>query len=357
MDLCREPGRAVVKSIDPRGSSVVVLRLFPSDAPFVYREGQYLSVALPSASERRSYSMAAPCSPDGAIELHIRLHEHGIFSKMLREEIKVGTSLTLSGPYGDCVWNVPDNIPSTVLLLATGTGIAPLKAIVERHVPTGALHDIWLYWGGQTPEDFYAATELQSLERAFPNFHFVPVLRIGDTKWKGATGFVQDVAASSHPDLSKAYVFACGAPVMVQMARDLLVSRNGLSEDRFHFDSFEPSVHSEASKHESGLTVTILATLSDGSVHPVQCRVGQILMKPLLSENLVKAICGGNQSCGTCRVTVRRSDSSSLAELSRSERRLLGTLPGSGPFDRLSCQLEVRPEHEGLYVNIPASEF
>jgi CDP-4-dehydro-6-deoxyglucose reductase, E3 len=356
-DPSGKPGRAVVESIDHRGPSVVVLRLVPLEAPFDYREGQYLSVALPGTSEHRSYSMAAPCSPTGAIELHIRLHEKGLFSTMLREQIKIGTSLTMSGPYGNCVWDVPENVASTVLLLATGTGIAPLKAIAERHVPAGGQHDIWLYWGGETPEDLYAATELQSLAKAFPHFHFVPVLRTGDDGWKGATGFVQDVAASTHPDLSETYVFACGAPMMVQMARELFVSCNGLLEDRFNFDSFESSVNLHAAKVESWSKVRLFASLPDGSVHPVQCRIGQTLMSSLVSEKFVEAICGGNQSCGTCRVTVGQADFSNLPELSRSERRLLATLPGSSPFDRLSCQLEVCPEHEGMFVNIPPSEF
>jgi CDP-4-dehydro-6-deoxyglucose reductase, E3 len=350
-------GRAVVDSIDVRGPSVVVLRLSALDTPFVYREGQYLSIALPGGADHRSYSMATPCSPEGAIELHIRLHEDGMFSRMLREQIRVGSSLTLSGPYGDCVWNVPDEVASTVILLATGTGIAPLKAIVERHVPTAAQHDVWLYWSAKAPEDFYATAELQSLESAFPHFHFVPVLRTGNPKWQGATGSVEAIAASMHRDLSKAYVFACGAPAMVQRARDLFLSSRGLAEDRFYSDPFEPSDVSQTSKSESGSAVTVNASLPDGSLCQVPCRAGQTLMSALVAENLVKAICGGNQSCGTCRVTIAERDFSSLPQLSRSENRLLRNLPDSGPFDRLSCQLEVWPEHEGLFVAIPSSDF
>jgi CDP-4-dehydro-6-deoxyglucose reductase, E3 len=358
-------GRAVVDSIDLRGPSVVVLRLSAADAPFVYREGQYLSVALPGGSDHRSYSMATPCSPDGAIELHIRLHQDGMFSRMLREQIRVGSALTLSGPYGDCVWNVPDEVASTVILLATGTGVAPLKAIVERHVPTAAQHDIWLYWSAKAPEDFYATAELQSLEQAFPHFHFVPVLRAGHAGWQGATGSVEAIAASMHGDLSRAYVFACGAPAMVQRARELFVSSKGLSEDRFYFDSFESSADLQALKRdsgsdsgpESGPDITVLASLPDGSLRPVPCHAGQTLMSALVAENLVKAICGGNQSCGTCRVTLAEPDFSRLPQLSRSENRLLRNLPDSGPFDRLSCQLEVRPEHEGLFVTLPSSDF
>jgi CDP-4-dehydro-6-deoxyglucose reductase, E3 len=157
--------------------------------------------------------------------------------------------------------------------------------------------------------------------------------------------------------LSKAYVFACGAPAMVQRARDLFLSSRGLAEDRFYSDPFEPSDVSQTSKSESGSAVTVNASLPDGSLCQVPCRAGQTLMSALVAENLVKAICGGNQSCGTCRVTIAERDFSSLPQLSRSENRLLRNLPDSGPFDRLSCQLEVWPEHEGLFVAIPSSDF
>jgi CDP-4-dehydro-6-deoxyglucose reductase, E3 len=105
------------------------------------------------------------------------------------------------------------------------------------------------------------------------------------------------------------------------------------------------------------ITVTVLASLPDGSVHEVQCGVGETLMSALVMENLVPAICGGNQSCGTCRVTLSQQDFSSLPQLSKSENRLLRNLPDSGPFDRLSCQLEILPEHEGWFVTIPSSDF
>jgi CDP-4-dehydro-6-deoxyglucose reductase, E3 len=103
--------------------------------------------------------------------------------------------------------------------------------------------------------------------------------------------------------------------------------------------------------------VTVLASLPDGSVREVQCGVGETLMSALVMESLVPAICGGNQSCGTCRVTLSELDFSGLPQISRSEDRLLRNLPDSGPFDRLSCQLEILPEHEGLFVTIPSSDF
>ncbi|QXE07184.1 2Fe-2S iron-sulfur cluster binding domain-containing protein [Paraburkholderia sprentiae WSM5005] len=351
--------QAQVESLERRGESVVILRLRPVDAPFAYTEGQYLSISVPGTAERRSYSMASRCHPDGAIDLHIRLHKDGLFSRMLREQIGAGSSLTFSGPYGNCVWSVPDTEAATVILLATGTGIAPLKAMVERHLPDAARNDVWLYWGAETPDDFYVADELQSLEQAFPYFHFIPVVRSENERWTGSKGFVQDVAASAHPDLRNAYVFACGAPAMIRSARDLLVSRNHLLADRYFFDAFEPSMFPRAASLNpySVSSVAVVVSMPDQSVRSVRCPVGASLMLSLVSKNIIHAICGGNQSCGTCRVTIEGSAISRLPEITKSERRLLRALPDSGPFDRLSCQLNVAPEHEGMHITIPCGMF
>jgi CDP-4-dehydro-6-deoxyglucose reductase, E3 len=358
--------QALVKSLEPRGGSVVILRLAPLGMRFNYREGQYLSITLPGTTERRSYSMATPCRADGMLELHIRLHEHGLFSRMLGGRIVAGSVLTLSGPYGDCVWRVPPDEDAKVILLATGTGIAPLKAMVERHIRSTARNDVWLYWGVDCPGDLYAANALHALERECMHFHFVPVMRADHPDWAWARGYVQDVASAAHADLDNAYVFACGSPAMVRMARERFVSERGLSNARFFFDAFEPSVQRsvEASgaapiqeKQEKGEAVSVSVSLPDGAVQTVHCEVGHSLMQALAAENFVQAICGGNQSCGTCRVTFDDEDFAHLPVMSRTEKRLLGALPASGPFDRLACQVEVQNVHEGLHVTVPPRDF
>lgn len=351
--------QALVQRVERRGKSIIMLRLRVLEAPFTYVEGQYLSISLPGTDERRSYSMASPCRLDGEIDLHIRLHEGGSFSGMLRDQIRAGSLLTLSGPYGNCVWTVPKADPAMVILLATGTGIAPLKAMIERHLPDGEENDVWLYWSAENPDDFYVAQEMQALEKAYPSFHFVPVLRTGRDDWTGSNGYVQDVAAAAHPDLRNAYVFACGAPAMIRSARELLVNSNHLSPDKYFFDAFEPSTvaHSGYSDLESIERVAVVVSMPDGAIRSVRCPVGKSLMRALESENIVQAICGGNQSCGTCRITIDRSDAARLPQASGTEKRLLRALPASGPFDRLSCQIAVALEHEGLHVTIPDGAF
>ncbi|WP_414449774.1 FAD-binding oxidoreductase [Burkholderia sp. 22PA0099] len=350
--------QAQVQSLEFRGQSVVILNLLPENTAFHYREGQYLSIALPGTDQHRSYSMASPCRPDGAIELHIRLHEHGAFSHMLRERIEIGSTLTLSGPYGDCIWSVPADACAKVILLATGTGIAPLKAMIERHARSAPRNAVWLYWGGDRPEDFYVAQALRALEQECAHFHFVPVLREGAPDWAGARGFVQDIAAADHPDLGDAYVFACGSPIMVRMARERLMTTCGLPEDRFFFDAFEPSEpHADAAARASDAPVTLSVQLPNGARHAVRCRAGEPLMRSLVAEHFVQAICGGNQSCGTCRVTFDEADLARLPVMSRAERRLLAALPASGPCDRLSCQLNADARYEGLQLRIPPQDF
>lgn len=350
--------QARVQRLEFRGRSVAILQLRLQDAAFHYHEGQYLSIALPGTNQHRAYSMASPCRPDGTIELHIRLHEHGAFSRMLRERIDVGSTLTLSGPYGDCIWGVPADARAKVILLATGTGIAPLKAMIERHARIASDNEMWLYWGGDRPEDLYVAAALQALAHECPRFHFVPVLAAAEADWVGARGFVQDIAAADHPDLGEAYVYACGAPVMVRMARERLTAACGLPEDRFFFDAFEPSAPGEeAASNASDGPITLSVQLPGGARRAVRCRAGEPLMRALVAEHLVQAICGGNQSCGTCRVTLDETELAWFPIMSRAEKRLLAALPDSGPHDRLACQLEIDACHEGLRLRIPEQDF
>ncbi len=226
-------------SVDRVASDVVILKLDGSDHPMSYREGQYLALELPNG-DMRSYSLAQPCLPDGQLELHVRLRAQGMMSRWLDAGLAAGDTLRLRGPYGDCVWQPPaDDEP--VVMLATGTGIAPLHAMLMRGLASYGSAPISLYWGGRTPGDLYLMAHLKRLARIAQRFTFIPVLSRAEPGWPGARGHVQQVAAERHPDLRNGRVYACGAPAMVQQARALLASRCGLPHGRFLADAFEPA--------------------------------------------------------------------------------------------------------------------
>ena len=147
-------------AIERLGREVRGLRLECADAaPLSFQSGQFVAVTTPGGL-RRSYSMAAAPS-DGGIELHVRLQPGGEFSEWLRCDARPGDALWLEGPYGDCVWR-DDAGAAQTLMLATGTGIAPLRAMLQSGPDRVGRPPIALYWGGRTEDELYLFDELRA---------------------------------------------------------------------------------------------------------------------------------------------------------------------------------------------------
>ncbi|CAN7776792.1 FAD-binding oxidoreductase [Caballeronia sp. LjRoot34] len=353
---------AEVLSVSPLNDSVMKVRLMPlSGKTMKYSEGQFLSIELPDG-DLRSYSMASASTNDRVIELHIRLHRDGKFSRMLRNELATGDTLKVHGPFGTCVWQTPASEVSAIVMLATGTGIAPLNALLEAALQSGCANPVWLYWGATTEADLYLSARFASLAASHRNFHYVPVLSGALGYWQGKRGFVQDAAAADHPDLSNSRVYACGAPSMITAARDLLVGMHGLDPDNFLSDSFVASAISrpaDARRAPVHVNASLVPDQVSGNVpaRTLPSWTGDTLLAALRDADLVKGVCGGNQSCGTCRVTVEKTWFDRLMPAARTESRLLQSIEDSGPFDRLACQIVLEPKLNGLSVSVPRDAF
>lgn len=336
--------------IDLLGPNVVKLALLPtSGARARYLEGQYLSLKLPDG-DARSYSYATACAPDGRIELHVRLHANGKFSEHLRHGLALGDRLDAVGPYGDCIWRPTAREDDPILMLATGTGIAPLKAMLDASLAKCS-NPIWLYWGGVVESDLYIRDYFDALARRNPRFRFTPVLSDADRNWSEARGFVQDIAGAQHGNLLDYHVYACGAPVMVNAAQALFTERLGLDPDHFYADAFE--VSSATTEGQNAQRVELSITRPDHPRARVDLPTGTSLMAALRERQMIAGICGGRQSCGTCRVTLSPAHFKRITPPLRAEQRLLQALPRSGPFDRLSCQLPVGSELSNIHITIP----
>jgi CDP-4-dehydro-6-deoxyglucose reductase len=161
----------------------------------------------------------------------------GLFSGHVFNRMKERDILRLEGPFGSFYLRDSDR---PMVFLASGTGFAPIKAIIEHCIATGVHRDMVLYWGNRTLADMYAAELPERWARELPNFRFVPVLSEPkpDDHWTGRTGFVHEAVMADHPDLSGVQVYACGAPVMVDAARRDFTTRCGLPEDEFYADAF-----------------------------------------------------------------------------------------------------------------------
>jgi NAD(P)H-flavin reductase/ferredoxin len=203
-----------------------------------FRAGQSLEVVLPDGT-RRSYSMAnSPGEADG-VELHIRVHPGGAFSDRLLRGLAPGAPLRLVLPFGEVAPNA--NTDKPLLLLATGTGFAPIASILREAVRRRWRRRLALYRGGRVEEDLYLRDLVARCGRRLPGFRTVEVLSRPAAGWAGRSGHVQHAAAEAWPDMRGVEVYAAGSPAMVAGARMLLAERCGLPADAFFSDAFVAS--------------------------------------------------------------------------------------------------------------------
>lgn len=217
-----------------------VIRLLlqmPANEAFTYHAGQYIEFLLRDGL-RRSYSMAnAPHLIAQGLELHIRHMPGGKFTDQVFGSMKERDILRIEGPYGSFYLREQENKP--IVLLASGTGFAPIKALIEEMQFKGITRPTTLYWGGRRPLDLYMDDWVKAKLTEMPNLRYVPVVSdaLPEDGWAGRTGFVHQAVLQDVPDLSGHQVYACGAPIVVGSAQRDYV-RAGLPMDEFYADAF-----------------------------------------------------------------------------------------------------------------------
>jgi CDP-4-dehydro-6-deoxyglucose reductase len=188
--------------------------------------------------KRRSYSMANAPHADELLTLHIRHMPGGLFTDHVFGAMKERDILRFEGPMGTFFLREDSDKP--IVLLASGTGFAPIKAIVEHWAHLKSTRPITLYWGGRRPHDLYMNVLCESWASTLPNLSFVPVVSdaLPEDSWSGRTGFVHQAVMQDLPDLSAHQVYACGAPLMIEAAQRDFIAACKLPEDEFFADSF-----------------------------------------------------------------------------------------------------------------------
>ncbi|ALV08485.1 FAD-binding oxidoreductase [Roseateles depolymerans] len=218
----------------------VVLRTPPATA-LAFLPGQYIDV-IGAGGLRRSYSVANAPQDDHLIELHIREVPGGEMSQYWFRDAKPNDLLRLRGPLG--TFFLRGHTDRDLVFLATGTGIAPVKAMLEglaRADSATLPRSIHVYWGGRQPADLYwRPEEDHRLDALRPLLSFVPVLSRADSAWEGTRGHVQSALLAQGPDLQNAVVYACGSDAMIRDAQTQL-TRKGLASGSFHSDAFVSS--------------------------------------------------------------------------------------------------------------------
>lgn len=234
-----------VTSLEKVSHDVMVVKLqLPANDTLRYHAGQYVEFILRDGA-RRSYSMAnAPHNGPG-VELHIRHMPGGKFTDHVFTAMKEKEILRVEGPFGSFYLREDSDKP--MVLLASGTGFAPIKALIEQMQFKGITRPATLYWGGRRPADLYMDGWVRERLAQMPNLRYVPVVSnaLPEDNWTGRTGFVHQAVMEDLPDLSGHQVYACGAPVVVDSARAEYPARCRLPAEEFFADSFT----SEADKH------------------------------------------------------------------------------------------------------------
>lgn len=227
-----------VQRLDNLAPDVMLLDVkLPASEQFRFLAGQYVDFLL-AGGRRRSFSIAnAPQAADH-LEFHVRLVDGGNFTHQVFSTMKVKDILRFEGPLGSFFLREESDKP--LILLAGGTGFAPIKGLVEDALERGVRRPMTLYWGSRDRAGLYLP-ELPAVWAArHPAFKFVPVLSDStpEDAWTGRTGWVHEAVMADHPDLSGHEVYACGAPPMIEAARRDFMARCHLPEEAFFADSF-----------------------------------------------------------------------------------------------------------------------
>lgn len=236
--LASEPQRCTAEVLEVRQAShdICVLRLgLPPElsSRLAYQPGQHLRIHL-SDDCTRSYSMARASATDG-VELHIRQIPQGRFSGQKLAALRTGDRLDIELPLGSFYHRAKDERP--LLMLATGTGIAPLRGILESLLDSDDCPPVHLYWGMRDASDLYLHDELQSWRERLYEFNYVPVLSRPSSGWIGRQGHVQQAACEDFDDLSEFGIYLCGSPTMIAEARQAFLGR-GASAEHLYVDGF-----------------------------------------------------------------------------------------------------------------------
>jgi len=234
-----------VASLEKVSPDVMIVKLqLPANDTLRFHAGQYIEFILRDGA-RRSYSMANAPHAGPAVELHIRHMPGGKFTDHVFTAMKEKEILRVEGPFGSFYLREDSDKP--MILLASGTGFAPIKALIEHMQHKGIRREVTLYWGGRRPVDLYMDEWVRAKAAEMPNLRYVPVVSnaLPEDNWTGRTGFVHRAVLEDFPDLSGHQVYACGAPIVVDSARNDYTAQARLPAEEFFADSFT----SEADKH------------------------------------------------------------------------------------------------------------
>ncbi len=215
----------------------VMLKL-PETERLQFLAGQYIEFLLKDG-RRRAFSIANAPHLDEFLELHIRHVPGGSFTGHVFDEMKDRALLRVEGPLGS--FYLRDDSPRPVIMMAGGTGFAPLKGMLEHAFYTGFDRPIHLFWGVRAQPDLYMDALPRAWQEQYPQFRYTPVLSEPEQTvppWRGATGLVTDAVVAAYPQLTEYDIYMSGPPAMIESATPLFVA-HGAELAHLYSDAFE----------------------------------------------------------------------------------------------------------------------
>lgn len=226
-----------IEKLERLAPDVIELQLrLPASERLQFWAGQYIDILLKDG-RKRSYSLANAPHDDALLQLHIRHVPGGLFTDQVFSTTKVRDILRFNGPHG--TFYLREDSKKPMILLAGGTGFAPIKAIVEHAIAEKCERPMFIYWGAKARVDLYQDALPAQWAAEHSTIKYVPVLSepAASDEWAGRTGFVHQAVLADFADLSAYQVYACGAPVMIEAAKGDFVAK-GLPEEEFFADAF-----------------------------------------------------------------------------------------------------------------------
>ena len=227
-----------IQKMERLADDVMTLHLkLPANEKLNFLAGQFIEFLLKDGS-RRSFSIANPPHDAELLQLHVRHVVGGQFTDHVFGKMKERDILRFEGPLG--TFFLREDSEKPIVFVASGTGFAPIKAVIEHMLHKGIDRPMTLYWGGRRPKDLYMNELAQGWVARSARFGYVPVISeaLPEDHWIGRTGFVHRAVMDDFPDLSGHQVYACGVPIMVNSARKDFTNVCRLPEDEFFADSF-----------------------------------------------------------------------------------------------------------------------
>ena len=229
---------ARVASLEKLAEDVVHLKLkIPAADRLQFLAGQYVDFILKDG-RRRAFSLANPPHHDEFLEFQIRHVPGGYFTSIVFDELTEKALIRIEGPLG--TFYLREDSDNPIIMMAGGTGMAPLRGMLLHMFETGDTRPVHLFWGARSKKDIYLQDEIDQWLRDHPQLKFTPVLSdpAPEDEWQGETGWVHETVTSTYPDMSGFEVYMSGPPPMVYAAKDAF-HECGLPQDKVFSDAFD----------------------------------------------------------------------------------------------------------------------